>query len=115
MDIKRDTSGKWKKQVLYSVVAGAALIAITVFLSGLERAAPTVDSATLWMDSVQRGELLLERRGAGTLVPEEIRAVAARSAGRVEPRSTPTVSYGSRTRRLTESARSPGSTPKQGK
>ena len=84
MDIKRDTSGKWKKQVLYSVVAGAALIAITVFLSGLERAAPTVDSATLWMDSVQRGELLLERRGAGTLVPEEIRAVAARSAGRVE-------------------------------
>jgi HlyD family secretion protein len=65
-------------------VAGAALIAITVFLSGLERAAPTVDSATLWMDSVQRGELLLERRGAGTLVPEEIRAVAARSAGRVE-------------------------------
>ncbi len=84
MDIKRDTSGKKKKQVLYGVVATAALVAITVFLSQLERAAPTVDSATLWMDSVQRGELLLERRGAGTLVPEEIRAVAARSAGRVE-------------------------------
>ena len=84
MDIKRDTSGKKKKQVLYGVVATAAVIAITIFLSQLERAAPTVDSATLWMDSVQRGELLLERRGAGTLVPEEIRAVAARSAGRVE-------------------------------
>ncbi len=84
MDIKRDTSGKKKKQVLYGVVATAVVIAITVFLSQLERAAPSVDSATLWMDFVQRGELLLERRGAGTLVPEEIRAVAARSAGRVE-------------------------------
>ena len=55
-------------------------------MSTLERAAPTVDAATLWMDNVQRGELLLERRGAGTLVPEEVRAVTARSAGRVEER-----------------------------
>jgi len=84
MDIKRDTTGKWKKQAVYGVVIAAAVVAVTVFLSGLERAAPTVDSATLWIDSVQRGELLLQRRGAGTLVPEEIRAVAARSAGRVE-------------------------------
>jgi len=84
MDIKRDTSGKRPKQILYGVVGAIVLIAVTVWLSGLERAAPTVDAATLWMDSVQRGELLLERRGAGTLVPEEIRAVAARSAGRVE-------------------------------
>jgi len=84
MDIKRDTSGKRKKQILYGIVAGAALIGVTYFLSTLERAAPTVDAATLWIDEVHRGELLLERRGAGTLVPEEIRAVAARSAGRVE-------------------------------
>ncbi len=84
MDIKRDTSGKRPKQILYGVVGAIVLIAVTVWLSGLERAAPTVDAATLWMDSVPRGELLLDRRGAGTLVPEEIRAVAARSAGRVE-------------------------------
>jgi HlyD family secretion protein len=66
------------------VLAAAVLIGITYWLSTLERAAPTVDEATLWIDQVQRGELLLERRGAGTLVPEEVRAVAARSAGRVE-------------------------------
>ena len=84
MDIKRDTSGKKTKQIVYAVVGVAALIGVTVFLSQLEHAAPTVNSATLWRDTVQRGELLLERRGAGTLVPEEIRAVAARSAGRVE-------------------------------
>ncbi len=84
MDIKRDTSGRNRKRVLYGVVGVIALVSVTVALSRLERAAPTVDSATLWMDTVHRGELLLERRGAGTLVPEEIRAVAARSAGRVE-------------------------------
>jgi HlyD family secretion protein len=43
-----------------------------------------VDRATLWLDSVKRGELLLERRGPGTLEPEEIRAITARTAGRVE-------------------------------
>ncbi len=84
MDIKRDTSGRNTKRIVYGVVGAVALVGVTIALSRLERAAPTVDSATLWMDTVQRGELLLERRGAGTLVPEEIRAVAARSAGRVE-------------------------------
>ncbi|MGD8328673.1 MAG: efflux RND transporter periplasmic adaptor subunit [Acidobacteriota bacterium] len=86
MDIKRDTSAKKKLRILYGVVGVVAVVGITYFLSTLERAAPTVDSATLWMDTVKRGELLLERRGAGTLVPEEVRAVTARSAGRVEER-----------------------------
>lgn len=86
MDIERDTSGKKKLRILYSVIGVVVVGGITYFLSNLERAAPTVDSATLWMDTVQRGELLLERRGAGTLVPEEVRAVTARTAGRVEER-----------------------------
>jgi len=86
MDIKRDNSTKKKLRILYGVVGVVAVVGITYFLSTLERAAPTVDSATLWMDTVKRGELLLERRGAGTLVPEEVRAVTARSAGRVEER-----------------------------
>jgi len=86
MDIKRDTSGQKKLRILYGVVGVVAVVGITYFLSTLERAAPTVDAATLWRDVVQRGELLLERRGAGTLVPEEVRAITARSAGRVEER-----------------------------
>jgi len=76
MDIKRDTSGKKTKQIIYGSVVAVVVISLTVFLSTLERAAPTVQSATLWMDQVHRGELLLERRGAGTLVPEEIEAYA---------------------------------------
>ncbi|MCH7823634.1 MAG: efflux RND transporter periplasmic adaptor subunit [Acidobacteria bacterium] len=86
MDIKRDTSGKKKLRILYGAAAILAVIGITYFLSQLDRAAPTVESATLWMDQVERGELLLERRGAGTLVPEEVRAITARSAGLVEER-----------------------------
>ncbi|HEX9698582.1 MAG TPA: HlyD family efflux transporter periplasmic adaptor subunit [Acidobacteriota bacterium] len=84
MDIQRDTSGKKLKRVLYWGGGLAVLVVITVGLSRLDRAAPTVDRAALWIDTVKRGELLLERRGAGTLVPEEVRAVAARSSGRVE-------------------------------
>jgi HlyD family secretion protein len=86
MDIKRDTSGQKKLRILYFTIGILAIVGVTVGLSRLDRAAPTVDSATLWMDTVARGELLLERRGAGTLVPEEVRAVTARSAGRVEER-----------------------------
>ncbi len=86
MDIKRDTSGKKARRVVTGVVVALALGGVTYGLSQLERAAPTVDRATLWTDVVYRGELLLERRGAGTLVPEEVRAVTARSAGRVDER-----------------------------
>ena len=86
MDIKRDTSGRKRLRILYGAAAFLAVAGITYFLSQLDRAAPTVDSAVLWMASVERGELLLERRGAGTLVPEEVRAITARSAGRVEER-----------------------------
>ena len=86
MDIQRDTSGKKLKQIAYIAVGAIALAGATYYLMNLERAAPSVDSATLWMDTVKRGELLLERRGAGTLVPEEIRAVTARTQGRVEER-----------------------------
>ena len=86
MDIKRDTSGVKRLRILYGTVAVLAVVGITYFLSTLDRAAPSVESATLWMAQVERGELLLERRGAGTLVPEKVRAVTARSAGRVEER-----------------------------
>jgi HlyD family secretion protein len=86
MDIKRDTSGKKKLRIVYTAVVLLAVVGITVGLSRLDRAAPAVDRATLWIQPVERGELLLERRGAGTLVPEEVRAITARTSGVVEER-----------------------------
>jgi HlyD family secretion protein len=86
MDIKRDTSGKKKLRIVYTAVVLLAVVGITVGLSRLDRAAPPVDRATLWIQPVERGELLLAHRGAGTLVPEEVRAITARTSGVVEER-----------------------------
>ena len=65
-------------------IAAGAVILLTVFLTSLKPAAPTVDRATLWVDSVRRGEMVREVRGPGTLVPEHIRFITALAAGRVD-------------------------------
>lgn len=83
MDIKRDPPSKNKQYILWG--AGVAVIAaISIVISGLKPAAPSVEFATLWMDSVRRGELVREVRAGGTLVPEHIRIIAAVTAGRIE-------------------------------
>ena len=53
-------------------------------LRRLRPAAPTVERATVWMDTVQRGPMVREVLGQGTLVPEEIRWIAAKTSARVE-------------------------------
>jgi len=62
----------------------AAIVLVSIVISGLKPAAPSVERATLWVDSVKKGELLREVRAPGTLVPEHIRIIAAATAGRVE-------------------------------
>ena len=83
MDIPRAQVKSRKK---YVVIGGGivALVAVTVALSRLEPAAPTVERSTLWIDSVQRGTMLRQVRAPGTLVPEQIRYIPAVTAGRVE-------------------------------
>jgi HlyD family secretion protein len=39
----------------------------------MKPAAPSVDRATAWVDTVKRGEMLRQVHGVGTLVPEEVR------------------------------------------
>ena len=83
MDIKRDPKSK-KGQYIAWGVGILAIVAVSVGISKLKPAAPSVDFATLWVDSVKRGELVREVRAAGTLVPEHIRIIAAVTAGRIE-------------------------------
>lgn len=83
MDIPRAPRTK-KRQYLYAGGALLALVLVTVALSRLDRAVPTVDASTLWIDTVARGEMVRQVRGPGTLVPEQIRWIAAVTAGRVE-------------------------------
>jgi multidrug resistance efflux pump len=53
-------------------------------LGNLEARPPSVDRATLWIDSVQRGTFTRQVRAPGTLTPERIRYVVAVTSGRVE-------------------------------
>lgn len=86
MDILRpdQTRRKRLRRILVGTAGLAAMAAITVALARLEPAEPAVESASVWSDTVKRGPMVCEVRGAGTLLPEEIRWVTASSPGRIE-------------------------------
>ncbi|SDS65884.1 HlyD family secretion protein [Opitutus sp. GAS368] len=86
MDIARPNAAKEKrrKRLIYGSVAALVLIGITVALSRLKPAAPTVERNLVWIDTVKRGPMVRQVRGLGTLVPEEIRWISARTQGRVD-------------------------------
>jgi HlyD family secretion protein len=85
MDLARpDISRKKRRQrILLAIASLAVLTLVTVGLSRLKPAVPSVDSP-VYSDTVKRGPMLREVRGNGTLVPEEIRWLTATSPGRVE-------------------------------
>ncbi|RFF30217.1 efflux RND transporter periplasmic adaptor subunit [Wenzhouxiangella sediminis] len=86
MDIARPEL-KHRKRVkrLIWIAAGlVALVIVAVALASLEPAAPSVDRAAVWTDTVERGEMLRQVRGPGVLVPREIRWVAATTEARVD-------------------------------
>jgi multidrug resistance efflux pump len=60
------------------------VVVITLAIGSLGPAAPTVESGTVISDSVRRGMMLVQVRGPGTLVPEQIRWISALTAGRIE-------------------------------
>ena len=86
MDIARPSQARKKKirWILMGTGTLAAVLLITAGLSRLRPAAPSVDSATLVIDTVKRGSMLRNVHGLGTLVPEEVRWIPAISEGRVE-------------------------------
>jgi HlyD family secretion protein len=83
MDKPRSNKPK-KRGPLYIGAALVGAVIITVGLSRLKPAPPSVESATIIVDSVRRGPLVKAVRGPGTLVPEDIRIIPAITAGRVE-------------------------------
>jgi HlyD family secretion protein len=85
VDIKRDPPKKTKRNVLVALGV-VAVVTLTVALSKLEARPPSVARAEVIIDSVQRGPLIRQVRAPGTLVPENIRYVAAVVSGRVEDR-----------------------------
>jgi HlyD family secretion protein len=87
VDIARSPEVKRQKKIrriIYAVVGLLAIVGVTIGVSRLRPAAPGVDRATVWVDTVKRGPMIRQVRGSGTLVPENIRWIPATTSGRVE-------------------------------
>jgi HlyD family secretion protein len=86
MDIARPSNAK-KKRIKQAIYAGVGLLAVALVSVGLSRlkpAAPTVERAVVWPAKVERGPMVRQVRGLGTLTPEDIRWIPATTQGRVE-------------------------------
>ena len=87
VDIARPAAVAKRKKIRRAIFATAAIIVIggvTFGVSQLKPAAPGVDRAAVWVDTVKRGPMLRLVRGSGTLVPEDIRWINTNTQGRVE-------------------------------
>jgi HlyD family secretion protein len=86
MDIKRPSNARAKmiRRIVFAGVAVLVAGGVTLGLSRLRPAAPTVDRATVWTDEVKRGPMLREVRGLGTFIPEDIRWIAAQTDSHVD-------------------------------
>ena len=87
MDIARPEIKKQKRrrQIIWSAVALIVLVGVTVGISRLKPAAPTVDRSTIWTDTVKRGSMLRQVRGLGSLTPshEDVRQIPAETEATV--------------------------------
>jgi HlyD family secretion protein len=86
MDIARPElkQRKRRRQMLYGAGLLVLLVAAGLGLAALGPAMPSVERSSVLVDTVKQGELVREVRGPGTLVPKEIRWIAAETAARVE-------------------------------
>jgi len=87
MDVPRGKEVGRRKKIrrsVYIVVLLFALGGITWGLTRLKPAAPTVERATVWIDTVKRGPMVIDRRGLGTLVPEDVLWIQAQFDCRVD-------------------------------
>jgi len=88
VDIVREdiAEKKRKKRILLAAGAATVVLLITLGLSRLKPAAPSVEKGTLWVDTVHRGPMLRQVRGPGSLVVESegTRILSAGTDARVE-------------------------------
>ena len=87
MDIARPELKRQKRrrQIIWSIAALVVLVGVTVGISRLKPAAPTVDRSTIWTDTVKRGSMLRQVRGLGSLIPshEDVRQIPAETEATV--------------------------------
>src|SRR5438876_10252572 len=83
VDIPRKKAPKTKRNVALAAGGLLAVVPITVGLSRLKAAAPTVDRGAVWTDTVKRGAMLRAVKCPRPPAPEQMRWMTAQTAGRV--------------------------------
>jgi len=74
-----------RRRLRLSVATAVVIVALlVVLLLRLGPALPRADRSSLWIDTVQRGDMLREVRATGTLVSRTSRWLAAATAAEVE-------------------------------
>jgi multidrug resistance efflux pump len=86
MDVPRERPPKSHRRLLTAAGVGGVVLLLAGAFVGFEPAAPEVDLRTVLIDETQHGTFVVQVRGPGTLVPEQIRWITALTAGRVEQR-----------------------------
>lgn len=71
------------RRIALSLLLAGAVAAVGWFLLRMKPAVPSLERASVWVDTVQRGRMLRQVRGVGTLVTEEVALVPALTSGRV--------------------------------
>jgi HlyD family secretion protein len=86
MDVARPFAARARRRRRLAYVGAAVVVltAVTMGISKVKPAMPSVERSGLWIDTVKRGPMLRQVRGLGTLTPEEIRWIATISDGRVQ-------------------------------
>ena len=86
MDIANPVFKQRKRRRTQIMLGGGTFlfVAIVIMVLRLGPALPMAERSSLWIDTVQRGDMLSEVRAPGTLVPRDSRWLAAATAAQVE-------------------------------
>ncbi len=76
---------KRRRQIIGGAAALIFIVLVSIGVSRLKPAAPSVDKSTVWTDTVKRGSLLRQVRGLGSLIPtqEDTRQIPAETEATV--------------------------------
>ena len=85
MDISRPelAAKRKRRRITIIILAVVAVGGAAIYVHQLDPAVPTVERATIWLDTVEQGEMLRQVRGNGTLIPENVLVVPTEVGGRV--------------------------------
>ncbi|HEX7830466.1 MAG TPA: RND transporter, partial [Thermoanaerobaculia bacterium] len=86
MDVQRPdlANARRRKRLIIAAIVATLIAVAALGVSRLKPAAPEVDRAGLFIDTVKRGSMVRQVRGTGTLVPEDVRWIPAQTEARVE-------------------------------